>query len=101
MLTPSEIALLQQDLRAALSVVGKDEIDDARSLIVDHGLPGEDFEFAQEADPLPPGLSAVTGVVVCRRKSTGLAKAYAVGHASQWLMLLEVDLTSGAFGPQA
>ena len=98
MLTPSEIALLQQDLKAALSVIGPDEIDDARSLIADHGLPSEDFEIMQRPDLSPLQLSAVSGMVICKRKSTGAMKTYCAGHASQWLMLFETDLKSGAFG---
>ena len=98
MLTPSETALLQQDLKAALSVVGLEEIEDAQSLIKDHRLPVEDFEFIQQPDPSRPGLSFVSGTVVCRRKSTGKARNYSAGHTSEWLKHLENDLKAGVFG---
>ena len=99
MLTPSEIVLLQQDLKAALSVVGKDEIDDAHALLAEHGFAVDDFEFSQICDPSPAHVGPITGALVLKRKSTGSTKEYGAGHSSQWLMLLESDLKGGAFGP--
>lgn len=99
MLTPSEIGLLQQDLKAALSVVGKDEIDDARALLAEHRFAVDDFEFSQICDPSPAHVGSVTGALVLKRKSTGSTKEYGSGHGSQWLKLFAIDLKVGAFGP--
>lgn len=98
MLTPSEVALLRQDLRTALSVVEADELDDARSLLKEHGLSESDFEFSQQAEPSPAFVSPVVGRLTCLQKSTGRSRTYAAGHASQWLTLFEADLKRGFFG---
>ena len=98
MLTSSEIVLLQQDLKAALSVVGQDEIDDAFALLVDHGFSRNDFEFAQISDPSPAQISPITGALILKRKSTGAMKEYSAGHASKWLIHFEADLKAGLFG---
>ena len=98
MLTPSEIGLLQQDLKAALSVVGKDEIDDAHALLVEHGFAVDDFEFSQICDPSPTHVGPITGALVVKRKSTGSTNEYGAGHSSQWLTLFESDLKAGTFG---
>ena len=98
MLTPSEIALLQQDLRAALSVVGQDEINDAYALLADHGFARVDFDFAQISDPSPAQVSPITGALILKRKSTGAMKEYSAGHGSRWLMLLDADIKAGVFG---
>ena len=98
MLTPSEIALLQQDLRAALSVVGQDEIDDAHVLLAEHGFARDDFEFSEICDPSPARVGAITSVLTLKRKSTGAIREYSAGHNSQWLMHFEVDLKAGIFG---
>lgn len=42
MLTRSEIELLQQDLSAALKVVGPDEIQDAEALLHENGFSAEE-----------------------------------------------------------
>ena len=98
MLTPSEIALLQQDLKAALSVVGKDEIDDAQALLTDHGFTLDDFEFSQISDPSPAQIGPITGALTLKRKSTGATKEYRVGHNSRWLVHFEADLKARVFG---
>lgn len=97
MLTPFEIDLLQQDLKAVLKVVEQDEIDDARALIVSQGFRNDDFEFSQRADPSPLFPSPITGTVTLTRKSNGASKTYAAGHLSDWLVRLETDLKSGVF----
>ena len=101
MLTPSEIALLQQDLKAALSVVEKDEIDDARTLLAEHGFSNDDFECSQLADPSPLQPSAITGKIIWTRKSNATAQEYVAGHGSKWLMLFDEDLKSRVFGSPA
>ncbi len=100
MLTPFEIELLQQDLKAALKFLGQDEIDDAHSLMRERGFRSDDFEILQKADPLPAFPSAVTGVVVVMRKSNKATRSYVAGHDSTWIEQLDTDLKSGAFGRQ-
>lgn len=100
MLTPSEIELLQQDLKAALKFLGQDEIDDAHSLMRDRGFRSDDFEILEKADPLPSFPSAVTGMVVVMRRSNKATRSYVAGHASTWLEQFDADLKSGAFSPQ-
>ena len=101
MLKPFEIALLQQDLKAALSVVGKDEIDDAFALLVDHGFSSDEFEFDQVAYLSSQQPGPITGKIVWKRTSNATVKDYAAGHNSRWLMLFEKDLKDGAFGSPA
>jgi hypothetical protein len=98
MLTRSEIDLLRQDLKAALKVVGQDEIDDAESLLLEHGFRAKDFEILQKGDSSPAYPSAITGIVHVIRKSSGAAAAYSAGNGSTWLLQLEQDLKSGLFG---
>jgi hypothetical protein len=98
MLTRFEIDLLRQDLRAALEVVGQDEIDDAESLLRKHSFRASDFEILQRGDPSPEYPSAITGTVHVIRKSNGAARAYSGGSGSTWLVQLENDLKSGLFG---
>ena len=98
MLTPSEIELLQQDLKAALKFLGQDEIDDAHSLMRDRGFRSDDFEILQKVDPLPSFPSAVTGMVVVMRKSNKATRSYVAGHGSTWLEQLDSDLKLGSFG---
>lgn len=98
MLTPSEIDLLRRDLEVALKVVGPDEIEDARTLICEHDFLSEDFEIFQRSDPSPPYPNPVVGTVTVVRKSSGAAATYDAGSGSLWLMQLETDLKSGAFG---
>jgi len=100
MLTPSEIELLQQDLKAALKVLGQDEIDDAHTLMREQGFRSDDFEILQRADPSPPFPSAVTGTVVVLRRSNKTSRTYAAGHGSTWLEQLDADLKLGVFGRQ-
>lgn len=97
MLTPSEIALLRQDLKAAIEVVGQDEIDDAYSLIHRYGYLVQDFEILQKGDDLPAFPAPVTGFVVIVRKSNGMTKRYEAGSGSTWLMQLDGDLKARAF----
>ncbi len=97
-LTRSEIELLRQDLRAALSVVGRDEIDDARTLIRAGGLRDSDFEIFQRSDSSPAYIGDVTGTVTVMRTSNSVAKTYETGSRSSWLLDLERDLKSDAFG---
>jgi hypothetical protein len=98
MLTPSEIDLLRQDLKAALSVIGPDEIEDAQGLFRRHGFRSSDFEIFQQGDPSPAFPSPVTGAVVVLRKSNKSAKNYQAGHRAQWLAELETDLKLKIFG---
>src|SRR6185312_5172780 len=98
MLTPSEIELLRQDLRAALKVLGQDEIDDAHALIREIGLRPADFEILQRADPSASHPGAITGRVTVLRKSSGASMTYQAGTGSHWLEQLETDLKLGAFG---
>ncbi len=100
MLTPSEIELLQQDLKAALKVLGQDEIDEAHTLMREQGFRSDDFEILQRADPSPPLPSAVTGTVVVLRRSNKTSRTYAAGHGSTWLEQLDADLKLGVFGRQ-
>jgi hypothetical protein len=100
MLTPSEIELLQQDLKAALKFLGQDEIDDAHTLMREQGFRSDDFEILQKADPLSPFPSAVTGTVVVLRRSNKATRSYVAGHGSTWLEQLDADLKLGAFGRQ-
>src|SRR6266404_8806212 len=91
-LTPSEIDLLRKDLKAALKVVGQDEIDDALALIREHGFQSSDFEIVQRSDSSPPYPSHVSGQVTVRRKSNSAARHYDAGSHSTWLSDLELDL---------
>jgi len=99
MLTPSEVELLRQDLKSALKVLGQDEIDDAHELFRRSGFRSTDFEILQRGDPSIPHVSPVTGTAVVIRKSNRLAKTYAAGNLSSWLLQLENDLKLGTFGP--
>jgi hypothetical protein len=98
MLTPSEIALLQQDLKAALSVIGQDEVEDARKLIASCGFRADEFVFTQHADNPPAHVALVTGTVTWSRKATHCQKTYVAGHSSSWLSEFEADLRGGVFG---
>jgi hypothetical protein len=98
MLTPSEIALLQQDLRAALSVIGRDEIDNANALLQGCGFASDDFELTQHPDASASPLAPIAGGVTWVRKSTGASRTYVTGSGSKWLRPLEADLRSGVFG---
>src|SRR5262245_40323092 len=64
MLTPSEIDLLRQDLKAALSVVGQDEIEDAHNLFHDHGFRVDDFEILQRGDRSLAFPGSIMGTVI-------------------------------------
>jgi hypothetical protein len=90
--------LLRQDLKAALKVLGQDEIDDAQSLLKEQGFHSSDFEIIQRADPSPSYPSHVTGTVTVLRKSNQIAKRYEAGSGSTWLEQLEIDLKAGAYG---
>jgi hypothetical protein len=98
MLTQSEIELLRQDLRAALEVVGPDEIEDARSLLRENRFSDADFEILQRSDLVPSFPSPITGFVFVFRTSNALVKAYQAGSGSSWLTELERDLKLGVFG---
>lgn len=98
MLTPSEIDLLRQDLRAALKLLGQDETDDAHALMRDNGFRPDEFEIIQRADPSPTFPSEITGTVTLVRKSNRMAKTYDAGSGSPWLVHFEADLKQGAFG---
>ena len=100
MLTPSEIELLRQDLKAALKFLGQDEIEDAQTLMRERGFRSDDFEILQKADPLSPSPSAVTGTVVVLRRSNKAFKSYAADHGSTWLEQFDADLKLGVFGRQ-
>ncbi len=89
--------MLRQDLQAALKLLGQDEIDDAHGLMRDCGFPPGDFEIIQNADPSPAHPSDITGTVTVIRKNNRLAKTYAAGSSSQWLVQLEVDLKARLF----
>jgi len=84
-------------LKAAIEVVGQDEIDDAYSLIHRYGYATQDFEILQKGDPTPAFPAATTGIVVVVRKSNGMTKRYEAGHRSSWLLQLDTDLKSRAF----
>jgi hypothetical protein len=99
-LTPSEIELLQQDLKAALKVLGQDEVDDAHALMRGQDFRSEDFENLERAEPSLPALSAVTGMVVVVRRSNKASRIYATGHGSTWLEQFYADLKLGVFGHQ-
>jgi hypothetical protein len=98
MLKPFEIDLLRQDLRAALKLLGQDEIDDAHALMRDHGFRPEDFAIIQQADPSPAFPSPITGTVTLSRKASRMTKTYQAGSGSSWLKHLDADLKLGAFG---
>jgi hypothetical protein len=98
MLTPSEIDLLRQDLKAALEVVGPDEIEDARGLLRNNLFRDTDFEILQRSDLTPSLPGPITGLVFVLRKSNSLIKAYKASGGSSWLMEFERDLQSGVFG---
>lgn len=100
MLTPSELELLRQDLKAALKALGQDEIDDAHTLMREQGFRSEDFEILERADPSPPLPSAVVGTVVVMRRSNRASRSYAAGHGSKWVEQLDADLKLGVFGCQ-
>ncbi len=98
MLTPSEIELLRQDLQSALKVLGQDEIDDAHELLRRSGFRSSDFEILQGSEASPPTVTPLTGSATVRRKSSRVARTYAAGHVSSWLLQLENDLKAGLFG---
>ena len=100
MLSPSELDLLQQDLKMALSVVGLDELEDANALLVQIGFPPNDFQFGEESDPSPAYPAPITGRIQCIRISMDRRQVYDAGHESSWLCDFERDLRSGHFGPQ-
>jgi hypothetical protein len=101
MLKPFEIALLRQDLRAALTVIGQDEIDDARQLLVSCGYRVGEFEFTQQAGPPPQGVAPISGTVTCSRRATRATRSYVAGHQAPWLKQFEDDLRADAFGPRS
>jgi len=98
MLTPSEIELLRQDLRAALKALGQDEIDDAHTLMREQGFRSKDFEILQRAAPSPPLPSAAAGTVVVTRRINKASRTYVAVDGSTWLEQLDADLKSGVFG---
>ena len=98
MLAPSEIELLRQDLKAALEVIGDDEIEDVEALLRSNDFSPGEFEIIQRGDPTPAFPAAITGVVVVVRTSSGAAKTYDAGHNSTWLLQFEGDLKAGVFG---
>ncbi|MEJ0084504.1 MAG: hypothetical protein WDO72_02370 [Pseudomonadota bacterium] len=100
MLTPSEIELLRQDLKAALKALGQDEIDDAHTLIREQGFRSEDFEILEKADPSPPFPSAAIGIIVVMRRSNRASRSYAAGRGLKWLEQLGADLKLGVIGSQ-
>jgi DNA-directed RNA polymerase subunit H (RpoH/RPB5) len=97
MLTPSEIDLLRQDLRAALKVLGQDEIEDAQALLRQNGFRSDELEITQRSDPSAPYPSVIAGAIVVVRRSTGAEKSYSAGHGSPWLEQFEADLAAGYF----
>jgi hypothetical protein len=84
-------------LKAALKVLGQDEVEDAQTLLREHGFRSDDFEILQRADPSPPFPSAITGTVVVLRRSNNASRSYAAGHGSTWLRQLEADLNLRMF----
>jgi hypothetical protein len=98
MLTPSEVDLLRQDLRAALTFLGQDEVDDAHHAIRECGFRTDDFEILERPNPSPSLPGPVTGLVVVLRKSNSVRRIYAGGHASQWPSEFRADLRAGLFG---
>jgi hypothetical protein len=100
MLTPFEIELLRQDLRAALEFLGQDEVEDAQKLVRKQGFRSNDFEILQKADPLSSSPGAVTGSVMVLRRSSKAYKSYVAGHGSSWLEQFDADLKLGVFGRQ-
>ncbi|MGH8208114.1 MAG: hypothetical protein ACREU6_00695 [Steroidobacteraceae bacterium] len=89
---------MRQDLQAALKLLGQDAIDDAHALMRDVGFRPDEFEIIQHAEPSTAFPSAVTGTATLIRKSNRLAKTYDAGSGSSWLVQLDTDLKSGAFG---
>lgn len=98
MLTPSEIDLLREDLRAALKRLGQHKSDDAHALLRDYGFRPEEFEIIQRADPSSPYQNSITGTVTLVRKRNRTAKIYAATGGTSWLEQFEADLKSVAFG---
>ncbi len=96
--TPSEVDLLRQDLRAALTFLGQDEVDDAHHAIRERGFRTDDFEILERPDPSPSLPGPVTGIVVVLRKSNAVRRTYAGGHGSQWAAEFGEDLERGVFG---
>ncbi len=99
MLSQSEIDLLRQDLNAALRVVGRDEIDEVESLLLEHGFRASDFEILQKSAPSTASPGEIADTIQIIRKSTGEARLYDAGSGSSWIGQLGKDLKSGLFGP--
>ena len=83
MLEPSEIDLLRQDLEAALTLLGQDQIDDAHALMTGHGFRAKDVEITQGAEPAPPYHSVISGTV-----TPGNTRHVGTRGAGRWLMRL-------------
>jgi hypothetical protein len=82
-----------------ISVIEDDELEDFHASIEAQGYDKDDFELTQSANPTSAGsVSAVTGTVTVRRKSTGAKRSYPAGHDSAWPATFDDDLESGVFG---
>jgi len=84
-----------------LRVLRPDEIADAHAAIADLGFRSNDFDIAERADPSPVRLASVTGKVTMARKSNGVAKTYATGNCSPWLLQLDSDLNANHYGARS
>jgi len=78
-----------------VSVSEKEDFDNA---LKEHGHASEDFALSQSEDPYPAqGIGPLTGEVTVRNNKTGVARTYAAGHGTAWVVAFEEELRAGVF----
>lgn len=81
-----------------MTLLDDSERQDFWTTIAEAGLSKEDFNLKEvEEEPKNVGINAITGIVIVERKSTGVSRQYAAGHATSWLAAFEAELCGGVF----
>lgn len=83
-----------------MSLLDESEVQDFWSALAAAGYSKDDFELTEiEDNPQTPGVDALRGKAVVRRKSTSVTREYPAGHMTAWLGDFGVELSGGAYGP--
>jgi len=81
-----------------MSLLDQAARDDFAMLATAAGFNPTDFEITAIEDPSAPGAPSVHGHVIVVRRSNGFRKSYPAGPGTSWVLAVEEDLKSGAFG---
>jgi len=81
--------------------IDESEIEDFRADIEAAGHDPGDFDVSEERLPPPReagGVFVEKATVTVTRKKNGVARSYAAGYGTAWVVAFMRDLRAGAFG---